>query len=266
MIKLGGALLADEGLPASFWEAVQVLQAQAPVVIVHGGGPQLTDVARRLQHEPRIVQGRRVTTDTDLEIVHWTLRGALNVQLVARATRFGLRAAGISGVDGAILQVRRRPPWNVEGETVDFGWVGDVERIDTALVRHLFAGGYLPILAPLGIDEAGQTYNVNADTVACALAGALGAAQFLLVTEAGGVRRDPADPKSLLASCDRATFAAGTEHGWIQGGMRVKLKVAFDALDAGVPEVFILAPDDLIPRARGTQAVGRSNGEGRSPK
>ena len=255
VVKLGGALLAGGDVLTPLWEAVSVLQQNAPVVVVHGGGPQMTDMARRLGHEPRIVQGRRVTTDVDLEIVQWTLRGALNVQLVAEASRFGLRPVGLSGADGAVVRVTKRPPWNVEGQEVDFGWVGDVERVDASLVRHLHAGGYLPVLAPLGIDAAGRLYNVNADTVACALAGALGASEFLLATETGGVRRRADDPASLLPVCDRETFAAGVEDGWIAGGMRVKLKVAFDALDAGVPDVYILAPDDLIERTRGTRVA-----------
>lgn len=253
VIKLGGALLADrEGL-APLWKAVRVLRNRAPVVVVHGGGPQLTEVARRLGHEPRIVHGRRVTTDVDLEIVQWTLRGALNVQLVAQASGYGLPAAGVSGADGAIVQVTRRPPWNVDGATVDFGWVGDIAWIETRLLRHLLDGGFLPIVAPLGLDDAGQLYNVNADTVACAIAGALGAREFLLITETGGVRREADDPSTLLAKCSRKLFNEGTDDGWISGGMRVKLKVAFDALDAGVPDVAILAPDDLLERSRGTR-------------
>lgn len=256
VIKIGGALLAGGDVLTPMWEAVEVLRGEAPVVVVHGGGPQMTDVARRLGHEPRIVQGRRVTTDVDLEIVLWTLRGTLNARLVAEATRFGLPAAGVSGADGATVRVTKRPPWNVEGAEVDFGWVGDVEAVDPALVRHLLGGGYLPVLAPIGIDAAGRLYNVNADTVACGLAGALGAGTFLLVTETGGVRRRADDPSTLLDACDRTTFAAGVEDGWIQGGMRVKLDVAFTALDAGVPEVYILAPDDLIERRRGTRVTG----------
>lgn len=255
VIKIGGALLAGGDVLTPLWEAVTVLREHAPVLLVHGGGPQMTEVARRLGHEPRIVQGRRVTSEVDLEIVLWTLSGALNAQLVAEASRFGIPAVGISGTDGAIVRVTKRPPWNVEGTEVDFGWVGDITRIDPALVQHLLAGGYLPILAPLGIDDAGKLYNVNADTVACALAGALGAGQFLLVTETGGVRRAADDPSTLLHTCDRATFASGVEDGWIRGGMRVKLDVAFAALDAGVPDVSILAPDDLLERRHGTKVT-----------
>ncbi len=255
VIKVGGALLDGADMPAGFWEAVRVLVAEAPVVLVHGGGPQATAMARRLGHEPRIVHGRRVTTDLDLEILLGTVRGALNARLVGQAARHGLRAVGLSGADGGLLRVHRRPPRRLDGETVDFGWVGDVDGAETRVLEALLAGGFLPVVAPLGIDGAGLLYNVNADTVARTLAEALHAARFLLATEAGGLRRDVDDPASRLPRCDAATFAAGVEAGWIRGGMRVKLQVAFEALRAGVPEVFILAPDDLAARASATQVV-----------
>lgn len=256
VVKISGALLDENGAPEAFWEAVEALQASAPVVIVHGGGAQATEMARRLGHEPTIVQGRRVTTDLDLDIVQWALRGKLNTQLVAQAKRHGLTAVGLSGADGNTLQVTKRPPWTVDGATVDFGWVGDVNGVDPSLLRHLLEGTAVPIVAPLGIDADGQVYNVNADTVARALAGALGAEELLLVTATGGVRREADVPASHLATCTAETFAAGTEAGWIAGGMRVKLEVAFDALRTGVDTVFICAADDMLTRTRATRVIG----------
>ena len=255
VIKIGGALLAEPTTLDGFWPAVQTLQETAPVVIVHGGGPQATAMARRLGHEPRIVHGRRVTTDLDLDIMQWTVRGAINVQLVGQAIRHKLRGVGLSGADGGLLRVTRRPPWQVDGTTVDFGWVGDVDHANMDVLDALLGPGFLPIIAPLGIDGDGAIYNVNADTVARTLAEALEASQFLLVTESGGVWRDPDDPDSLLDACSRATFEAGKADGWIQGGMRVKLQVAFEALAAGIPDVFILAPDDVLTRHRATRVI-----------
>lgn len=255
VIKISGTLL-EGGAPEAFWPAVRTLHEEAPVVIVHGGGAQATAMARRLDHEPTIVQGRRVTSDLDLDIVQWALCGKLNTQLVAQAQQHGLTAVGLSGADGATLQVTKRPPWTVDGETVDFGWVGDVDGVDPSLLQHLLAGGMVPIVAPLGIDAEGQTYNVNADTVARSLAGALDAEELLLVTATGGVRRDADTPESHLATCTAETFEEGTNAGWINGGMRVKMEVAFEALDRGVTDVFILSPDDLVDRARATRVVG----------
>ncbi len=255
-IKIGGALLARPALLEPLWESVRTMLSEQPVCMVHGGGPQATEMAQRLGHQPRIVQGRRVTTDLDLSIMQWTLRGSLNTQLVAQALRHAIPAVGLSGVDGGILQVTKRPPWEIDGEQIDFGWVGDVDRVRVELLARLMETGFLPVVAPLGVDGAGQVYNVNADTVACALAAALQASQFMLVAESGGVLQEVGNPDSLLPVCSRETFDAGIREGWIQGGMRVKLQIAFEALRLGIPEVFILSPDDLLARTQGTQVVG----------
>lgn len=255
VVKIGGALLEASDALNAFWKGIAELRQQAPVVVVHGGGPQATALAQRLGHQPRIVQGRRVTTALDLQILQWALRGELNLRLVATALQHGLPAVGLSAADGGTLRVRRRPPWTIEGQTVDFGWVGDVSRVEPALLQHLLAGRYVPVVAPLGIDDEGLLYNVNADTVACALATALQARAFLLVTETGGVRHRPDDPTSLLRRCSRATFETGLREGWIRGGMQVKLKVAFQALEQHIPEVYILAPDDLVARRQATRVM-----------
>jgi acetylglutamate kinase len=255
VIKIGGALVDQPDVLDAFWTSVAELQQTHPVVVVHGGGPQITDVAHRLGHEPTIVHGRRVTTDLDLDIVQWTLRGQLNAQLVAQASTHGLLAIGLSGADGGVLRVTKRPPWTIDGQQVDFGWVGDVQRVNTHVLTHLLDAGFLPVVAPLGLDDAGQLYNVNADTVAHALAEALGAEQLLLVTETGGLKRCADEPASHLHECDAATFEEGTATGWIYGGMRVKLHVAFEALRSGIGEVFICAPDDVLARAYATRVV-----------
>lgn len=252
VVKIGGALLNTQGAPDAFWQAVLRLREQADVVLLHGGGPQATEVARKLGHVPRIVHGRRVTTDLDLEIIEWTLRGSVNVRLVGQARKYGIRAAGLSGADDAMVQVHRRPPREVDGETVDFGWVGDVDRVDVALLHLLIEQGRLPIIAPMGVDTDGRLFNVNADTVAAWIAGALGADRLYLVAESGGVRKKMDDPASLLSVCRRSDYEAGLREGWIAGGMRVKLEVAFLALARGVGEVVVVAPEDLLSGAGGT--------------
>jgi len=255
LIKIGGALLSQGEALRALWDGVRMLRSTCSAIVVHGGGPQATEMARRLGHEPKIVEGRRVTSDLDLDIMHWTVRGALNVRLVAGAIRAGIPAVGISGVDGGTLQVERRPPWEIEGSRVDFGWVGDIRKVDSSLLDSLLRGGFLPILAPLGIDSAGQTYNVNADTVARSVAEALEARRFLLITGTGGVLRRAGDPESLLETCSAETFDLGRREGWIRDGMLVKLKVAFDALAAGIPEVHIVSPADVVARSGGTRVV-----------
>jgi acetylglutamate kinase len=196
-----------------------------------------------------------VTTDIDLEIAKWTMSGALNTQLVAQAAAHDLTAVGLSGADSGQVQVSKRPPWDINGESVDFGWVGDIEAINPSLLRTLLTQNIMPIVAPLGIDDKGQLYNVNADTVASALAGALKAKELLFVTGTGGVRRNAEDPASHLHTCDSETFEVGVEEGWIEGGMRVKMKTALDALRDGVGRAFVCAPDDLASRSRATEVM-----------
>ncbi len=255
VIKLGGALLESAEILLPLWQALPAMQRRGPVVLVHGGGPQATEMARRLGHEPRIVHGRRVTTDLDLSIIQWTIRGALNTGLVAQAAAHGVRAVGLSGADGPTVLARRRPPWDIDGEQVDFGWVGDVQRVDPALPQALLAAGFAPIIAPLATDGAGNVYNVNADTVALEIAAALGAGSLLLLAEAGGVRRDVADAASIVGRLTPAEQERGLAEGWIAGGMRVKVAVATRALAAGIPDVRILAPADLGTLDHGTRVL-----------
>lgn len=255
VIKVGGSLIDASDELDVLWPAIQTLQEETSVILVHGGGKQMSDMADRLDHTPRRVQGRRVTTDLDLEIAQWTMSGALNTELVAQAKTYDLTAVGLSGADAGQLTVEKRPPWDINGETVDFGWVGDVDTVDPSLLRGLLRQGVVPVVAPLGVDETGQVYNVNADTVASAFATALDAAQLLFVTEAGGVRRDAADPSTRLATCDAATFEQGLEEGWIEGGMRVKIKTALDALGDGVGQVLICSPDDVAAQSHATEVL-----------
>lgn len=253
VVKIGGALLDDDRGMDRLWTEVQALRDRAPVVLVHGGGRQMTALADRLGHTPRRVQGRRVTTDLDLKIAQWSLGGALNTELVAQAAAHDCAAVGLSGADAATLQVTRRPPWTVGGETVDFGWVGDIEAVDPSLVETLLGQGLLPVVAPLGTDAEGQLYNVNADTVAAALGAALEARALRYVTATGGVRRCADDPATQLDVCDADTVRRGVDAGWIAGGMRVKLETALDGLRNGVDRAVVCAPGDLSAPTHATQ-------------
>lgn len=255
VVKIGGSLIEDADAMEALWPALQALREQAPVALVHGGGKQMSAMADRLDHTPRRVQGRRVTTDLDLEIAQWTMSGGLNTQLVAQAKAHDLTAVGLSGADAGLVTVTKRPPWTIDGETIDFGWVGDVEEVDPSLLKSLLGEGAIPIVAPLGIDEDGQLYNVNADTVASVLAQALQARQLAFVTGTGGVRRDADDPASHLNTCNADTFETGVEEGWIEGGMHVKIETALDALKSGVEQAVICAPDDLAEQSRATHVV-----------
>ncbi|MEX0747195.1 MAG: acetylglutamate kinase [Rhodothermales bacterium] len=253
VIKIGGTLIGDDEALETLWRSVKEMGGR--VIIVHGGGPHATEIARSLGHEPRMVHGRRVTTELDLRIVQWTMRGELNSRLVAGAFKSGIRAVGLAGSDAGLVRVVKRPPWTIDGEQIDFGLVGDVQEVDPTVLNLLLDGGFIPVVAPLGIDMEGRLYNVNADTVSCEIASSIDAQQYLLVTDSGGVRRDAADASTLMETCSTTEFAAGLEEGWIQGGMRVKLQVAFDALKAGVRDVFVLPPEGIIDHSRGTKII-----------
>lgn len=255
IVKISGTLAADPDALDAFWTAIATMQKQRPVVVVHGGGKQATALAERLGHTPRFVQGRRVTSDLDLDVAQWALRGKLNTQLVAQAQQHALTAVGLSGADGELLRVVKRPPWTIDGETVDFGWVGDVKHANPSVLRGLLNAGFTPVIAPLGIDPEGHVYNVNADTVAQTLGAALKAQSLFFVTETGGVRRNAADPDSHLEVCTAETFTSGVDAGWIDGGMRVKLHTALQAVRTGVQQAFICAVSDLLARKHATRVV-----------
>jgi acetylglutamate kinase len=255
VVKVSGSLLDDADALEALWPPLRALCQEAPVVIVHGGGVQMTALAQRLGHTPERVDGRRITTDLDLKIAQWTLSGSLNTQLVAAAQTHDLSAVGLSGADAGLVRVSKRPPWTVNGTTVDFGWVGDIEQVQTTLVDGLLQRALVPVVAPLGIDDAGQVYNVNADTVACALARALAAKRLLYVTAAGAVRRDASAATARLPTCDAGTAEQGIRDGWIAGGMQVKVETALDALRGPVDEVYICGAEDLATRARATEIV-----------
>ena len=251
VVKLGGAILTDAAAVDAVWRGVSA--AGGPTVIVHGGGPQQTAIAERLGHAPRFVAGRRVTSGLDLEIALWALRGEINARLVASGVARGVAAVGISGADGPTVVVQRRPPVEVDGETVDFGHVGDVVRVEPHLIETLAAAGFVAVVSSVSVDDAGALFNVNADTVATELAVGLGAARLLFVAEAGGVFRDLADPESRLEALDEATVSAGVAGGWIAGGMRPKLTAGLAALGRGVADVRIVSPDGLSSPTSGTR-------------
>jgi acetylglutamate kinase len=252
VVKIGGGLIGQLDI---FWREVRALQGTRRVVLVHGGGPQATAMARRLGHQPTIVQGRRVTSDLDLDIVRWTMRGEINVTLAAAAQAAGIPAVGLSGADAGILRVTRRPPRYVDGKLVDFGWVGDVQGVDTGFLTVSLGAGLMPIVAPLGIDTDGQVYNVNADTVAAAIAQEFPAAELLLATGTGGLRTGPGPDAERIPVCGGDLYDAGIRDGWITAGMRVKLQLGFEALAAGVGEVWVTGVEDLVGRRDGTRLV-----------
>ena len=248
VIKLGGELAANKEALASLAQDVSLLShVGIHVTIVHGGGPQATAMSRRLGLEPRLVGGRRVTDEATLDVAKMVFAGQVNTDILSALRAEGLRAVGLSGVDGDILRARRRDPVAVTDETtgeqevVDYGHVGDVTGVDASLPSLLMDNGYVPVISSLGGDDAGQILNINGDTVASAVARGLGATKLLILTGAPGLLADPDDAESLIPFLSRAEARRLLETDAVRGGMKPKLVALIDALDGGVARGHILS-------------------------
>ncbi len=254
VIKLGGELItAPAPLDGLLADVVALERAGVRVVLVHGGGPQADALAAQLGHEARKVDGRRVTTATDLVIATYLYGGALNLAVLGALMRQGGRGMRASGLDGGVVRAVRRPPVERQGaggavETIDFGHVGDVTRIDTAPLLMLLANGLTPVVAPLAADETGAILNMNADTVATQVALALGAAALVLASNVPGVLDAQG---AVIPSLDGARAAALIADGTIGRGMIPKVRNALAAADQGVGSVHIVdgrgTPSPLLP-------------------
>ncbi len=251
VIKVGGEAAGDDGR-SSVAEQVRVLwELGIRVVLVHGGGPQTTEVCERLGVQSTFVGGRRVTDAATLDATVMTLNGLVNTAWVAAFRGLGVPAVGVSGVDGGLIRARRRPPTRVDGATeeVDFGFVGDIEEVDPSLLQSLLVGGFLPVVSPLTASRDGAVLNVNADTVAAALAVALHAEKMILVTGVPGLLEDAGDRTSLVSYVDLDGVQKLKERGVVSGGMLPKVRAAEEALRGGVRRVHIIGwrePSSLL--------------------
>ena len=230
VIKFGGHAMDKEALCAAFAEDLAFLSAEGTrCVVVHGGGPQISALLERLHIESRFENGLRVTDEATMQAVEMVLCGQVNKDVARRFAAHGVRAAGISGRDGGLLLASVRQP--------SLGRVGEVDKVDPALVECLLAGGFVPVVAPVASDAAGQPLNINADTAAGALAGALHADYFVLISDVPGVLDGE---KRLIPTLDRARSHSLMAEGVICGGMIPKVGSCLHALDAGCRRALIL--------------------------
>lgn len=271
VVKLGGEVLADlEALDGVAAQVSLLSSLGIRLVVVHGGGPQATALSRRLGHEPRMVAGRRVTDDEALGVAKMVYAGQLNVDLIAALREHQVQAVGLSGVDADLLTAHRRPPVETVDDggasiTLDYGHVGDIDRVDPRVLVTLLDARFVPVVASLAGDDDGHVYNVNADTVAEALAVALRAQKLIFLTGAPGVLRDRSDPASLVAFADPDDLAGLMSNGAIAGGMRPKVEACIRAATGGVERTHIIdgrAPDAILLEVFtgagcGTMIVGR---------
>jgi acetylglutamate kinase len=271
VVKLGGEVLADrEALDRVAQQLGLLSSLSIRIVVVHGGGPQATALSRRLGSEPVMIAGRRITDDAALEVATMVYAGSLNVNLLASLRAHEVQAVGLSGVDGELLTARRRPPVTVVDDgglsrQVDFGHVGDIERVDPRVLITLLDARFMPVVASLAGDGDGNVYNVNADTVAESLAVALRAQKLLFLTGAPGVLRDRSDASSLVTFADPDDLTQLMASGSLAGGMRPKVEACIRAATGGVERTHIIdgrLPDSILLEVFtgagcGTMIVGR---------
>lgn len=262
VVKIGGHVLGSGEASLLAADLRALVDGGARVAVVHGGGPQATELQKRLGIEIRQVAGRRVTDAATLDVMKMIVAGKVNVDLCAVLTAAGLSAVGLHGASGLVVRATQRAPRVYAGagpNPIDLGLVGDVAGFNLGLLETLWAAGHVPVIACVGADAGGGIYNINADIVANQLAVALRADRLFLVTSAPGVLTDIADPSTMLPSltCSEARIAIAK--GVVTGGMIAKLEEAMGVIDKGVGAIHILGklgPGDLLRAMREPGAVG----------
>jgi acetylglutamate kinase len=262
VVKIGGEVVGSGEAALLAADLRELVTGGARVAIVHGGGPQATDLQKKLGLETRQVAGRRVTDAATLDVMKMAIAGKLNVDLCAALVAAGLSPVGLHGASALVVQAVRRSPKvypSAGPDPVDLGLVGDVTGFNLRLLETLWAAGYLPVIACLGADAAGAVYNINADLVGNQLAAALKAQRLFLVTSTPGVLRDVNDPSSRLTRITCEEARQSIKDGVVTGGMIAKLEEAMAVVDQGVGAIHILGklgPGDLLRAVKEPGSVG----------
>ena len=262
IVKIGGEVVGSGEAQILAADLRILHDGGAKIAIVHGGGPQATELSRRLGIETVQIAGRRVTDAATLDVMKMVVAGKLNVDLCSILAAAGLSPVGLHGASAQTVRATRRPPKVYAGagpDPVDMGHVGDVTGFNLPLLELLWSAGHVPVIACLGADAEGHVFNINADMVGNQLAAALKAERLFLVTSAPGVLRDVKDPSSRLTRLTRAEARAAIADGTVTGGMIAKLDEALAVIDGGVAAVHILGklgPGDLVRAVREAGSVG----------
>lgn len=240
VVKYGGSAMVDEELKKRVIEDVTLLKLVGfKPIIVHGGGKEISSMVTRLGMEPKFINGLRVTDEETMEVAEMVL-GKVNKSLVQLVESLGVRAIGISGKDGGLLTVEKK---YAGGE--DIGFVGEITEVNADILYDLLEKDFLPIICPIGLDKDFQTYNINADDAACAIARAMKAEKLAFLTDIEGVYKDPDDESTLISELVVSEAEKLMDEGYIGGGMLPKLRNCIDAIENGVSRVHIL--DGRIP-------------------
>lgn len=236
VVKYGGAAMTDEGLKHQVMQDVVLMHyVGINPILIHGGGPEVSEAMKRVGKEPVFVRGLRVTDAETVEIAEMVLAGKTNKGIVSLIHQHGGRAVGLSGKDGYLFVARK-----MEMEGADLGFVGEVERVNPHVITTLVAGGYIPVICSVAVGEHGETFNINADHVAGRLAAELKAEKLILLTDVRGILEDVKRPDSLLSQIDAARARDLIATGKVDRGMIPKVESCLMALDGGVPRTHIL--------------------------
>jgi acetylglutamate kinase len=262
VVKAGGGVFADTESTRVLIEQIAILHYfGVRVVMVHGGGPQTTEVSAALGVPTRMVEGRRVTDQKSIDVTSMVLNGLINTRVLGICRELNIDAVGISGVDAGLVLAHKRPPVKIgsAGEIVDFGFVGDIDLVDTTVIRKLLDNGLMPVVSPLSADDKGVLLNINADTVAAAIGAALGAEKLILCTGAPGILGDVNDSGSLISYTDLPGLKRMREEGRILDGMLPKTKAIEDAIRGGVRRVHVVsykAPEGILGEVFTNEGTG----------
>ena len=240
VVKYGGNAMVNEELKQQVMEDITFLWLiGVKVVLVHGGGPEISDLMKKLGKQPEFIDGLRITDKETVDIVQMALAGKVNKTLVNLLESKGGKAVGISGMDGRLIECRQKDP--------QLGYVGEITKVHIDPVTDLLEKGYIPVVSTLGCDRGGNVYNINGDTAAAYIAGALGAERFVLMTDIAGLMRDKDDPATLIPEVSLEEIDALLKQGVISGGMIPKVGCCVEAIRQGVKKVVIM--DGRVPHA-----------------
>lgn len=233
VIKYGGNAMTDDKLKLEVMEDIALLRlVGVKVVLVHGGGPEISGMMTRLGKKTEFIDGLRVTDRETVDIVQMVLAGKVNKSLVAMLEQLGTAAAGISGMDGKLIEA--------EMKDERLGYVGNIKKINIGIVNDLLENNYIPVISTLGFDKSGNIYNINGDTAAAYIAGAIGAKRLILMTDIAGVMLDKDDPSTLIRNMTISDAHKLREQNVISGGMIPKVQCCIDAISKGVDKVIIM--------------------------
>lgn len=244
VIKYGGNAMINEALKENVMRNVALMKfVGIQPILVHGGGPEITGFLKKVGKESSFVSGLRVTDEETVEIAEMVLDGKLNSEIVSLLNLRGVRAVGLSGKDAGLIKAKKKLAAVYESDAVrevDIGYVGEVTAVDTRIIIDLLQQDYVPVIAPIGMGEHGESYNINADYVAAEIAGALRAEKLLLLTDVEGVYKDFADKSSLISQLHLEEAKAYIRSGVIDGGMIPKVEACLRALEAGAHKAHII--------------------------